>query len=414
MSTLRRGAGALAIVAVLSALVGGAAAVAIGKGAGWLDGGETIVLEEANSARPQQQQAVAEATPARPLTGDAFDPAEIYRERSPGVVTIYALFPGHAEGDGGAQAQGSGFVVSPEGYVLTNSHVITTSGEDVNPEDIEAATDVFIEFRDEDRVSASIVGWDLFNDVGVLKVDPDDHALAPVPLGDSGRVIVGEPVAAIGSPFDQASSLAVGVVSATERSVESLTSLYSVVDAIQTDAPINRGNSGGPLFNAHGEVIGINAQIRSDSGQNEGVGFAIPINSARRSMEQLIESGRVRYAWVGVATATVTSSLARQLDYPVEGGASIQCVVPGSPAEEAGLRAGDDIVQLEGQDFVTGGDVVLAINGEGVNTTEDLVRIVAGRLFPGQTGRFTVLRGGEQVTIPVVLADRPTNPSTDC
>jgi S1-C subfamily serine protease len=141
-------------------------------------------------------------------------------------------------------------------------------------------------------VPARIVGWDLFTDIGVVKVDPDEHRLAPVPLGDSSVGFVGEPVAAIGSPFGQQSSLAVGVVSATERAVDSLTSAYSVIDVIQTDAPINPGNSGGPLFNARGEVIGINAQIRSDSGNAEGVGFAIPINSARRSLDQLAHRSR--------------------------------------------------------------------------------------------------------------------------
>ena len=143
---------------------------------------------------------------------------------------------------------------------------------------MEAATEVYVEFADGDRVGAEIVGWDLFYDVGLLKVRPAEHALVVVPLGDSADVVVGEPVAAIGSPFGQAGSLAVGVVAATRRSVESLTSGYSVIDAIQIDAPINRGNSGGPLFNALGEVIGINAQIRSESGNAEGVGFAIPIN----------------------------------------------------------------------------------------------------------------------------------------
>ena len=150
------------------------------------------------------------------------------------------------------------------------------------------------------------MGFDLFDDVGLLKVDPRERALEPVPLGDSSQVVVGEPVAAIGSPFGEQSSLAVGVVSATRRSISSLTSNYQLVDAIQTDAPINRGNSGGPLFDARGRVIGINAQIRSRTGFSEGVGYAVPINAARRTMEQLIEDGKVSYAYVGVSTADLT------------------------------------------------------------------------------------------------------------
>jgi S1-C subfamily serine protease len=227
-------------------------------------------------------------------------------------------------------------------------------------------------------------------------------------------VVVGEPVAAIGSPFGQVSSLTVGVVSATERSVDSLTSGYSVVDAIQTDAPINRGNSGGPLFDAAGEVIGINAQIRSESGNAEGVGFAIPINIARRSMEQLLQTGRVRYAWIGVSTQTLTPSIAEETGAGVTSGAAVQCVVAGSPAAKAGLRGGGEEVRVEGVPFRRGGDVVVAINGDVVATTEDLGRIVATTLVPGETASFTVVRDGKRVAVPVVLGERPTEASSTC
>src|SRR5204863_8597601 len=159
--------------------------------------------------------------------------------------------------------------------------------------------------------------------VGVLKVDPGSHAVAPVPLGNSASVVVGQPVAAIGSPFGNADSLATGVVSAVHRSIDSLTSEFVVPDAIQTDAPINHGNSGGPLFDARGQVIGINAQIRSDSGSAEGVGFAVPINAARRSMTQLIATGRVSYAFVGIETEDLIPSIAKQLGYPVSHGAVV-------------------------------------------------------------------------------------------
>jgi len=407
--TRRRGTAAIALVAALAAVAGGVAAVGIGTAAGWLGGGETIVLESADVGAPQGQAIPAADGPA-PLPGDPFDPEAVYRARSAGVVTIYALFPGHGEGEATAQAQGSGFVASADGYILTNSHVITTAGEESATAGVLAAEEIYVEFRDGDRVAAEIVGWDVFNDVGLVRVDPTAHDLAPLPLGDSGEVAVGEPVAAIGSPFGQVSSLTVGVVSATQRAVDSLTSEYSVVDAIQTDAPINRGNSGGPLFNARGEVIGVNAQIRSDSGSSEGVGFAIPINSARRSMEQLVESGHVRYAWVGISTQTVTPSMARVLDLGVDGGAAIQTVVAGSPAERAGLRAGTEEIFLQGFGFLRGGDVVVAIDGQEVASTEDLIRVVAGRLFPGQTAQFGILRDGALLTVEVLLGDRPANP----
>src|SRR5204863_3428345 len=174
---------------------------------------------------------------------------------------------------------------------------------------------VYVEFQDRDRAPAKIVGWDVFDDVGLIKVDPSVHTLVAVPLGNSAAVGVGEPVAAIGSPFGNEDSLGVGVVSATHRSIDSLTSDFKLVDAIQTDAPINHGNSGGPLFDARGRVIGINAQIRSQSGQAEGVGFAVPINSARRSLQQLVASGAVSYGFVGVVTSDLTPALARHFGY---------------------------------------------------------------------------------------------------
>jgi S1-C subfamily serine protease len=304
-------------------------------------------------------------------------------------------------------AQGSGFVVSPKGYILTNSHVITNAGE--GGAKVHGADKIYVEFEDGDRVGARIVGWDVFDDVGLIQVDSAAHALDPVPLGNSATVVVGEPVAAIGSPFGNENSLGVGVVSATHRSIDSLTSNYSLVDAIQTDAPINHGNSGGPLFDARGRVIGINAQIRSDSGGAEGVGFAVPINSARRSMAQLTAHGSVRYAYVGVVTTSLTPSLAKHFGYPVSHGAAITEVKPGSPAASAGLRAGKKSQTYLGVDFAPGSDVVVAIDGRRVTTSEDLVRIVTERLSPGDRAIFTVVRGKSRLQVPVVLSHR-SNP----
>lgn len=400
--------GALIAVAAVAALLGGLASLGIGKALGWMDSGRGVrtVLVRATDGAPASSQPADLRSAARPLAGNGFDPAEIYRARAAGVVTIYALFGSHATTGGGGASQGSGFVVSADGYVLTNSHVITTAGDGSLAETPEAASQVYVEFGDGDRVEAKIVGWDLFSDVGLVAVDPSDHPLAPVPLGDSSAAVVGEPVAAIGSPFGQVTSLSVGVVSATQRAIDSLTSRYNLVDAIQTDAPINRGSSGGPLFNARGEVIGINAQIRSQSGTAEGVGFAVPINTAKRSMEELIRVGRVRYAWLGVTTETVTASLARHFDIRSARGAAVQCVVEGSPAERAGLRGGSSREQFEGIPFSPGGDVLLAVNGVAIATSEDVGRVVSLGLLPGQRVTVTFLRGDERRQVAVTLGER--------
>jgi len=405
--------GAIAAVAVVSALLGGTLALAVGKVAGWIDDdsgrAQTVLVATPGEATPAAESPEGDA--AKPLVGNGFDAVELYRKRAPGVVTIFALF-GEGGIDDATASQGSGFVVSDEGYILTNSHVVTTAGESAPNEKPDVADTVYVQFRDGERVPAKIVGWDLFDDVGLLKVNPADHAVSPVPLGDSSTVVVGEPVAAIGSPFGQESSLSVGVVSATERSIDSLTSGFKLVDAIQTDAPINRGNSGGPMFNAVGDVIGINAQIRSESGTAEGVGFAIPINAAKRSMEQLIQTGEVRYAWLGVTTQTVTPRIADRFGIAETRGAAVQSVAAGSPADRAGLVGGGAEQEFYGLPFCPGGDVIVEIDSTPVRSAEDVVRAVNQRRLPGDEIRLVVLRGGERVELVAKLGDRPANPPT--
>src|ERR1051325_3494517 len=286
--------------ALICAVIGGLAALGIGRATGWVGSGSTTTVFRASPIPLAGAQPAAVGPSAKPLAGNGFNPRRIYASRSHGVVTLYAQY---GTGSSAEVAQGSGFVVSKDGYILTNSHVVTNAGE---ANAVHGADRVYVEFQDLDRVPARIVGWDVYDDVALIKVDPGDHSVSPVPLGDSSAVAVGEPVAAIGSPFGQEDSLGVGVVSATHRSIASLTSKYSLVDAIQTDAPINHGTSGGPLFDARGRVIGINAQIRSDSGTAEGVGFAVPIDSARRSMEQLIADHKGSHAYVGIVTSNFT------------------------------------------------------------------------------------------------------------
>ena len=232
-----------------------------------------------------------------------------------------------------------------------------------------------------------------------------------LPLGRSADVVVGEPVAAIGSPLGNEDSLAVGVVSAVGRSIAALTAPhFQLIDAIQIDAPIAHGSSGGPLLDAAGRVIGINAQIRSDAGGPAGIGFAVPIDAARRSLRDLARGSKVGYAYAGVQTENVTPSLARYLGLKVKRGALVDRVTPGGPAAAAGLRGGTAEAQFQGVTVVRGGDVVTAIDGRAVANADDLVRIITNELRPGQETVFTVLRDGRTRSIVIHLGSRPADP----
>jgi S1-C subfamily serine protease len=400
---VRKRSAPIAIVAIVAAVIGGISVLVAGKAAGWLSNGtkKTVVVQTPAVAEAVATPRAGVSSSAKPLVGNGFIPSRIFSTRSPGVVTIYAI-------DSGQESQGSGFVVSSKGYILTNSHVITNAGEGNGK--VSAADRLFVEFQDRDRVAAKVVGWDIYDDVGLIKVNPVDHQLDPVPLGDSAHVKVGQPVAAIGSPFGNVNSLSVGVVSATERSISSLTSQYSLVDAIQTDAAINHGNSGGPLFDARGRVIGINAQIRTDSGSAEGVGFAVPIDSARRSMTQLIAAGRVSYAFVGIETEDLIPSIAKRLHYPVSHGAVVTKVNPNTPGARAGLRAGTVSQHLLGSPFLSGGDVIVSIDGHSVGSAEDVVRVVTEELSPGQSVPIRFVRAGRRHQVTVKLTERPAAP----
>jgi 2-alkenal reductase len=398
----------LAIVAILAAVIGGVSVLLVGKAAGWIDSGteKAVVVKTAGVAQPVANPRAVVGPSAKPLVGNGFDPHRIYSARSAGVVTIFAIYG--SDSLSAQEAQGSGFVVSGKGYILTNSHVITNAGE--GGRHVSAADKLFVEFQDGDRVPAKVIGWDIYDDVGLIKVAPGDHRLDPVPLGESASVEVGQPVAAIGSPFGKINSLTVGVVSATQRSIASLTSQYSLVDAIQTDAPINHGNSGGPLFDARGRVIGINAQIRSDSGTAEGVGFAVPIDSARRSMAQLVAAGRVSYAYIGIVTEDLIPSIAKRFGYPVSHGAVVTNVHSNTPGAAVGLRAGSDKQEILGTGFTRGGDVIVSIAGHPVDSAADVVRIVTEQLAPGQSVPLTYVRNGERRRVTVTLAERPATP----
>jgi 2-alkenal reductase len=393
------------VVAVVAAVIGGGAALGLGKATGWLDQGTETTIVRAQGTQTTALPASARSNvPALP--GNRFDPERIFAERSPGVLTVFAYF-GDPSAASTVTSQGSGFVISPKGYILTNSHVITNAGEGSS---VHAAEHLFVEFADGDRVEARVVGWDLFDDVGLLRVSPDAHRLSPVPLGESASVTVGEPVAAIGSPLGNENTLTTGVVSAIHRSINAITvQRYNIVDAIQTDAPITHGNSGGPLFDARGRVIGINAQIRSSTGtgNDSGIGFAVPIDAAKNSVAQLLKTGHVSYAYVGILTDTMTPSLAKALGYSVKHGALVVSVTGGGPADKAGIRGGDrDVSALGLDDLRAGGDVITAINGQPVHGADDVVRYVSFAVKPGDTAVFTIVRNGQTKKVAVKLTER--------
>ena len=332
-----------------------------------------------------------------------FDPAAIYDRLSPGVVTILSIFNGGSSLlEGGEGGQGSGFVIDGNGYIATNAHVVTTQRGDST----ERADQVFVEFSDGNRVPARIVGDDPNADVALLKVDPENLSLTPLHLGTADSIAVGDPVAAIGSPFGERQSLTIGVVSALDRTIQSLTQ-FEIGDAIQTDAAINPGNSGGPLLDAEGHVIGINAQIKSQSGGGEGVGFAIPVDAVRRSLRELRHDGRVDYGYLGVESLTVWPQLAERLGLNVKTGALVQKVVDDSPAADAGIQPGDDQITFQGQDQIaTGGDVIVGVNGTEFTREHDLADEISDH-SAGDHVRLSVIRDGRRRTIEVELGSRP-------
>jgi S1-C subfamily serine protease len=337
-----------------------------------------------------------------------FDPAAIYDRLAPGVVTIISIFRGGTslledEGEGG---QGSGFVLDGDGYIATNAHVVTTD----QGASVAKADEVFVEFSDGNRVPARIVGEDPNADVALLKVDPDGLSLTPLHLGESASIAVGEPVAAIGSPFGERQSLSIGVISALDRTIQSLTQ-FEIGDAIQTDAAINPGNSGGPLLDGEGRVIGINAQIKSQSGGGEGVGFAIPVDAVRRSLDELRDKGRVDYGYLGVETLTIWPQLAERLDIDVDTGALVQDVVDGSPAARAGIEPGDDQIEFQGQrGIATGGDLIVGVNGQRLTRQHDLADEISAH-GAGERVRLILIRDGERKTVNVELGRRPAGTS---
>jgi S1-C subfamily serine protease len=356
---------------------------------------------------------VVQATPetptvySTPSTTGTLSPEQIYSNLSGGVVMVLSDFGSSGTGPFGqtqsSQALGTGFVVDKQGYILTNAHVVDESGQRAS-----SVTVVFNKGGNKtQRVPGQLVGVDVGSDVAVIKVDPGKVDLNPLPLGDSEKVAVGEPVVAIGNPLGYDFSITSGIVSATGRSLQAPNG-QTIPNGIQTDAAINQGNSGGPLIDNSGKVIGINEQIASSGGGNDGLGFAVPINTAIRSMEQLKANGKVTYAWMGVSLQTLTSDIASTFNVDTQGGALVEQVSPGSPAAKAGIRGGSNTVTVQGEQFIIGGDVIVKADNTEIQTADDLIAFL-GTKKPGDTITVTVERGGKTQDLSVTLAERPTN-----
>ncbi len=378
---------------LLSAVIGGAvvAAVLLLIGVGETTKTTTVIQQSPLGA--------AEDTAA---TQSGLTAREIYKRDAPGVVNVRAQivqqvdspFDPFGQGSQGV-ATGSGFVLDKSGHILTNAHVI------------EGASRVSVQFEDNKTVEAKVEGKDTSTDIALLKVDKKGLDLKPLELGNSKTVQVGDPTIAIGNPFGLDRTLTTGVVSALQRKI-SAPNGYSISNVIQTDAAINPGNSGGPLIDATGRVIGINSQIATggSGGGNVGIGFAVPVNTAKQIVPQLKDSGSVKRAYLGITGQTIDRSLDR-LNLSTTSGVLVQTVQSGSPAAKAGLRGGDASATLDGSELRLGGDVIKKIDGTNVRTMDQVVSTV-GSKKPGETVTIEYLRGGKTKTAQVKLAQRPS------
>lgn len=331
------------------------------------------------------------------LTDDESINVRVYRDVAPAVANIltkateYDFFMDPVPVEGA----GSGFVIDSRGYILTNFHVV------------QEAQSIEVVLGDNSHYAAKFVGADQRNDVALLKIEPKGKTLVALTLGDSSRLQVGQKVLAIGNPFGFQSTLTTGVVSALGRTVQTSQSTF-IDEAIQTDAAINRGNSGGPLLDSHGQVIGINSAIYTPSGTTAGIGFAIPVNTAKRIEHDLITEGRVRQAFLGVQTLSVGGWLAEALDLPVQDGLLIEAVTRSGPAAAAGLHGGDRQALAGMQRITIGGDVIVAIDGQKIANQGDM-DLLLNRKRPGDTVKVTVYRGGKKIDVPVKLGERSGN-----
>jgi putative serine protease PepD len=344
-SSSRRTFAILGAALALGAGGGGAAALA-------LDGGGTKVVERVTTAPSTESTSLK--------SGSALTVNEIYQRSKQGVVDITVT-------QGSSKAEGSGFVIDKSGDIVTNQHVVSSGGS------------IAVQFADGRKASARVVGQDASSDIAVIRASIASSELQPLTLGDSSKVQVGDGVVAIGSPFGLAGTVTTGVVSALDRSIKAPNN-YTITGAVQTDAPINRGNSGGPLLDSHGDVIGVNSQIDSNSGDSSGVGFAVSSNTARRVAETLVAGKKVTHPYMGVSLTDAS------------GGAGIASVASGSPAQRAGLRPGDVVTAIEGKPVASSAAAVSAVDAH----------------KPGDKVKVSFRRNGQAHDLSLTLSARPS------
>jgi S1-C subfamily serine protease len=387
--------GRAAVLVLAAALLGGGVALGGAAAFGDLGSKTTIIREEATPSS---------SAPASFQQGKAMSINEIYRAAAPGVVHIETTTRVQAPTDffgnpfGSAQTEralGSGFVIDKAGHIVTNDHVV------------QGATTIQVSFSNNERYKAKVIGVDPSTDVAVLQVGVKARALTPLPLGNSDSVRVGDQVIAIGNPFGLDRSVTAGIVSAVQRRIEAPNQL-SIGHVIQTDAALNHGNSGGPLLNAQGEVIGVNAQIETGgSGQgNVGIGFAIPVNTVRSVVADLIKHGKVEHPFLGIEGKTLQPNIARLFHLPVTSGVLVASVRAGTGAAKAGLKSATTQVTVAGESWPAGGDVIVKADGQAVSTIERLVDLIATKK-PGDTINLEIVRGMKRMHLDVKLGRQP-------
>jgi S1-C subfamily serine protease len=383
------------VLVVAAAAVGGASAVALGRAG----------VADSSSRTTTVRSVIASQAPVNvSSTSTGLNAAQIYRRDAPGVVVVNAttvrkvsdpLDPFAPSQTERSLALGSGFVIDRRGHILTNAHVVA------------GAHTVTVGFRAGGTYKADVVGDDLIDDVAVLDVPRAPRSLLdPLALGSVRSVQVGDPVVAIGNPLGEYRSITEGIVSAKARQINSLKPGYKIYNAIQTDAAINHGNSGGPLIDRNGQVVGITNQILTGTNNptsgNIGIGFAVPIDTARSVARQIIRSGRAVHTYLGIAGTQVTATLSRVLNLPVSNGVLVGTVRPGSPAARAGLHGGSATATIDGRTLTVGGDVIVSIDHHRIVHFSDLAEAVAG-LKPGTHVTLGIIRKGRRMSIPVTL-----------
>ena len=375
------------IVTVTAALV---AAAAVGAGGG----AATFAALGSDGSSTTVRQVTVESSEPAASTTESLSVSEVYEKAYKSVVEITTTLNQSSPMGGEQQAsgQGSGFVFDAEGHIVTNHHVV------------DGAQSVSVRFWDGSTYDATVVGTDPSTDLAVIKVDAPADVLLPLALGDSNSLSVGESVVAIGSPFGLEGTLTSGIVSALNREMTSPNN-FTISNSIQTDAAINHGNSGGPLLNAAGEVVGVNTQIKSDSGGSDGIGFAIPSATVSSIVPQIISSGAVEHAYLGVGVASLSESVASELGVPA--GAMVTEVRQGTPAAEAGLRAASGSEMVNGQSYPTGGDVITAVDGTAITDGASLQSAIDAKR-PGDSVSITYTRDGTSTTVQVSLGTRPS------